>query len=327
MTLQYIELLKIIQENPEDIKALRLLVKQAATISKFVLQKQGRYYPKLFYSCGIDIDSMAIEAVESLFISTGDTPLGIIKALQSWKAPIDNEAAAAYFVHRVVWQKTNQYVTELLQSSDPFFKKIYRNLEYLMGKTGYSKVNYFCCTYIVKESVPKEKHAFAGQEILETIPGKVFRVKSDQLIPGIFSFLSEESGVLTAVPMNALVRKLKHQHLHQYYSDLASQRSYQEADESIMKEIVDRALGSTLQKVQIYKRARKLNDGEAAAFHHAIMEMAHDLCNGGLARGLYGYLEPHCPGLSKEQFYQQYHSKLDYFQRVFKDNITKDLCV
>jgi hypothetical protein len=76
----------------------------------------------IFINNETTIENIAADAIAPLFSCNGtDNIIGIKKSLEQWEKPIENEAGADFFIHKVVWSRIAQHITKLLKETDPVF--------------------------------------------------------------------------------------------------------------------------------------------------------------------------------------------------------------
>lgn len=93
-----------------------------------------------------------------------------------------------------------------------------------------------------------------------------------------------------------------------------------------VEEIVDMGLCQALKKLDdTYWTNGKLSNVERESFAKALRDLAEDLKDGEINRGLYGYLRQHIIGLEKNDYQFKYHNILEYLLKVMKNTIREKL--
>ena len=91
-------------------------------------------------------------------------------------------------------------------------------------------------------------------------------------------------------------------------------------------EVVNLGLSCALEKLRdSYTSKGKLSECESKNFRLALTDMAEDLKDGGINRGLYDYLNQHITGLEKTSYQNKYHNILEYLLKVMKNTIREKL--
>jgi hypothetical protein len=93
-----------------------------------------------------------------------------------------------------------------------------------------------------------------------------------------------------------------------------------------VNELVNLGLGSALGKLkESYTSKGKLSECESKTFRLALTNMAEDLKDGGITRGLYDYLKQHLTDLEKNIYQNKYHNILEYLLKIMKNTIREKL--
>lgn len=92
-----------------------------------------------------------------------------------------------------------------------------------------------------------------------------------------------------------------------------------------VENIIKDGLNVVNNKLSDYVRKNKLNESESDNLKSALTDIAVDLADGGMNRGLYNYMEPYVENLEKSLYEKKYYPVLDYMVRILKENIKKDL--
>lgn len=280
---------------------------------------------KFFYS-QITIQDFAIDSITPLFIKDKSGELPIRKALLNWDKEINDEASAYYFLSKIIGNRIEQEIAKKLKEADPFFGKILRSINHLVETSRINKASWFGVIYLLEKENNEITHKPLEPELIESLPAKLFLGSNETTIQKVFSYIKEETDFFPAVPLNVLIRKIKHtsgSFLQQRNSD-STEENFDEALN--VERIVSESLKAVNEKVdEVYLAKGKLNTDETKIFKNVLIEISNDLKDGGISRGLYDYLYFHMANLSKEDFYTKYHSTLDYLLRRLKKEIAKRL--
>lgn len=271
----------------------------------------------------ITLADLALDAITPLFcMEPDDQCLPIIKVFNSWQPPIQTEDEALYFLNKVVARRAEQHISHLLKERDPFFAKTLDSVNYLIKKNGYKKVRYFGQRYIVSENCDEINAKVIDQDSFESLPSELFQ-NQKSFLEEIFSYLQKETKYFPAVPLNLLVNRLReiNRAAHNTVLHANGHSSNFEVDE-----IVNTGLRTALQKLQeSYAITQKLSQCECESLKLALKELAEDLKDGGINRGLFEYLQPHAKGLTKMEYQEKHHNILEYLLKVMKSTIKEEI--
>lgn len=271
----------------------------------------------------ITIQELAIDSIAELFVK--DENVGLNSLLQCflvWQPQIKTEEDALFFLNKIVAGRVEQYIFKLLKEEDPVFSKLLDSVNYIIKQNGYYKIHFLGKAFIAETVLDSFTKEFITSEEFEKLPSNLFLQKKF-LLKSLFNYMRLETNFNPAIPLNDLVYMLKHINFSDYLiidSD-SSLSNKLEIDElvNIGFSVASEKLSST------YVAKGKLDHEEKIALETALKEMAIDLCNGGISPGLYGYLSPHIPNLSEENYKEKYHNILEYLIKVMKSKIAETL--
>lgn len=271
-----------------------------------------------FTNLGYSFTDIAIDAIAPLFTNNKTNETGIIKSLKDWKKTIDTEAAAHYFLNKVVVNRVEQELIKIYKEADPFFAKIHDSISFVIEKSGYCKQTHFGTVYL-QPSIFESCKKLIPIEEFENLPAGLFVGKLNKVIENLFTYLSGEGDYRQAIPLNWLIKRIKQVNCSD--ADLGNSYIIDNNEESIdIQAIVSNSLNVTFNKLS-GSYGHKLSEPEIEAFKKALMQISIDLANGGISSELYYYLHSQIPGISKDHFYDKYHSILDYLLRTLKKEI------
>jgi hypothetical protein len=318
--------LRAINNFETDRIELRKLINQSAKIALVCLQRRYENDWRAFSYQGLTLQDIAVDAIVPLFVkSNQDEPLPIKKALVKWTEPIETEAAAYFFFSKIIGNRIEQEISRKLKEADPFFGKILRSLNYFIERNGYTKKVYFNTVYIVEKPDSEINQKPPNPDFIDSLPFSVISAARGKLIEGIFDYIKTESGYFPAIPLNSLVRKIKHFYVSSP-ADAGILYPEELEDRINISEIISFSLSDTFEKLdKLYFRKGRFTKPEVEAFKSVLTEFSDDLQNGGMNRGMYEYLNTYMVDLSKADFYLNYHSALDYLLRLLKKGIAARL--
>lgn len=146
------------------------------------------------------------------------------------------------------------------------------------------------------------------------------------MIKNIFARIKSETDFFPAIPMNALIRKIKS--VSGNFLIQSSPESHSENFEELFNvdRIVNKSLSAVYDRIdRFYLGKGKLTGTESSVFKNVLLELSEDMKDGGISRGLYEYIKPHMSDLSKEDYYKRYQQSLDYLLRLLKKEIAQRL--
>lgn len=280
---------------------------------------------KFFYS-QTPIHDLAIDAIAPLFIQDKHGELPIRKSLLSWDKEITDEASAYYFLSKIISHRIEQEFAKKLKEADPFFGKILRSINHLVETNRINKANWFGVAYILEKDQKEITQKPIEAEFIESLPAKLFIGPNEKIITQLFSYIETETDFFPAIPLNALIRKIKYAN-GCFLKQISPETKEEQFDEELnVDRIVNESLNTVNDKLEkVYLPKGKLSSEETAIFKKILVELSDDLKDGGISRGLYEYINSHMIDLSKEDFYKQYHQTLDYLLRLLKKEIAQRL--
>jgi len=272
-----------------------------------------------FLRLGYSFTDIAVDSIVPLFTNNKKTAeLSVVKSMNDWKKPIDSEQSAQFFLNKIVVNRVEQEIIRIYKESDPLFAKIHDSISFIMEKDGYIKRTRFGTVYIHFSDSELHKKLITNVEF-ENLPGYLFTGKPRNILESISKYFAEEEDYAPAVPLNHLIKRLKNIYLSDIHqlSDNVNENYEEKID---IKMIINQSLNNTVAKL-IKTYDKKLSVEEIEAFKKALKQIGADTVNGGITSDLYYYLSNQVPDLNKEQFYEKYHSILDYLCRSFKKEI------
>ena len=266
----------------------------------------------------VNIDELAIDAIAPLFErDDSECFIKIKTAFNNWQPPIENEEQANFFLNRLVSKSTEKYVSELLRDSDPFFSKILDSINYLIEKQNFKKKQILGTTYIVEDENQKKIGSLPESNFIDELPVKIFS-DSNRIIPTIINYMKENTDKAAAIPLNALVykiRKLKVAEMN--LTDIV-----ETGNESEIDSIIDNSMNATLSKIKdSYLIKGKINEVEAEAIVKALKNIALDLRDGGINTGLHKYFLEQFLELTFDEYHNKYQNMFEYLFKVLKKEI------
>lgn len=310
--------------NPNPTQGeLKQLVEICFKISTQYLRKVHKKLHRLIYSDEYHIEDIAIDATASLFIPDAhQKELVISLTFKRWESKINSEKDALYFINKVVSKRTEQHISFLLKENDPIFSKILDTIKYQVKKKGCIKVHHLGMSYIVKEKYSDNQARWISIEEFRLLPTNLF-TNPIKMFDEIFNYLSVEMKYVEAIPLNALVMRLKELRTNSYIYKIHDESV---EDELEIESILSSAYSQTIEKLETtYKNKGKLSDKDVAILKLTLKNMLNDLRDGGINPGLYKYIVVHKPDLSVDAYKEKYHNILEYLLKVMRGKIAVSL--
>lgn len=278
--------------------------------------------PNLYYNAEISAGNLAVDAVADLFSSSSENQFSqIISSFKNWNPEITTEDEAAFFINSLVMRKVNQQYQAALSYYDPFYAKILHSVDHLVKKENLVKDYYLGVCFICKEKIKDVHGKFIDEDSFEKLPVQLFKQRK-MMLQNVLGYLEQETEFFPAIPLHALIQKIKHIDLNPYLF-----KEYEEETISFSAdELITVSLQKTIEKLeQSYVEKKKVSREVAEIFKRSFAEMGEDLKDGGLKPNLYYYVEQVSNELSKEEFHAKYHNIYEYLTKLFKQNIAEEL--
>ena len=147
-------------------------------------------------------------------------------------------------------------------------------------------------------------------------------VEIQNAISKIFDYIKSSSDKTPAIPLNALVMKIKQVRA----ANFVFIESVSIGNESEIDTIVNRALDAAFTKMQdSYINKGKLEINEAERIKRAIELIVYDLRDGGINSGLHKYFLEQFPELTFNDYEDRYQNIFEYLFKVLKKKIAEQL--
>lgn|GEM_PF-759242 len=294
----------------------------ATTYLKYRYKNLG----KVLLAEDVTINELAIDAIAQLFErNDGGDFTQIIRAFNEWTPKIENEEQALFFINRLAAKSIEKYVSDLLRKSDPFFSKILDSVNYIIEKNNYSKKQILGTTYIAENEGNDGRWNIGiknlpDRNFIDELPIRLFN-SAQNVVAAIFEYLKTNSDKYPAIPLNALVLKIKQVNATKFIiNDSVSDNSLE------IDSIVEKALTTTFFKLQeSYVDKNKIDPFEAIAIKESLKLIVFDMRDGGINPGLHKYLMQNIANLSFEDYKTKYQNVFEYLFKVLKKEIVDQL--
>ena len=336
-TYSVLGILQSICENKTTRPEINYLIEQSYKIAMTYLKYRYKNLSRVFLAEDITLQEMAIDAIASLFErNEAGEFIRIIKAFKDWYPPIGNEETAQFFLNRLVSRSTEKYVSELLRQSDPFFSKILDSITYFIEKNCYQKKRILGTTFIL-EGIREEGMRSNGignkgirnesirnlpdSSFINELPISIFK-SNKNVVSEIFDYIRINSDKTPAIPLNALVMKVKSVKAGEF--ELAD--SYSNGNESEIESITKKAMDICIEKMQkSYIEKGKVSEIEAERIKEAINKIVFDMRDGGINPGLHKYFLEQFPELNFSDYEAKYQNLFEYLFKILKKEIAEQL--
>lgn len=317
-----VDFLLAICKNSIKHNDLNHLIELMQKIAHSYLRRRFRNQYKILLSEDVSLNELAIDSIALLFKRDETGCFVKIKsAFESWKPPITSEQEAEYFLNKLVAKSVEQYISEILRSSDPFFAKIINSVIYLASKENLIKKHFLGTTYYLEKDEEISPTNLPCGNFISSLPDNLF-LEKDKMFKEIFAFIKSNTDYFPAIPLNALVLKIK----EIVISGNNFPHSFNPEFNFEIESILDRSLKTTFEKLNnSYGITGKLNKSEIKLFEKAFESIAFDMKDGGLNPGLYKYFIETNDGLTMDEYKQKYQYIFEYLFKLFKKNIIREL--
>ena len=312
-------ILELLKDSVANKKALNLLIENCFKIAIHYVKVNSKKVFRQLNDESESVEDIAIDSIAPLFISNSNNELQITRIFRKWGNNISNEQDALFFLNRIISRRVSQRITHILKEADPFFAKIHDSISYLIKKDGLKKQNYFGTTFIIEKKI---KYSVIDSDTFNSLPVNLF-INQDKMIGNLLHYIENETEYFPAIPVNSLVKKIKHISFDGY---LQSNDSAGYLLNYEMKESVNLGLNDAKQKLNYsYSKNSKLTETEIKLFESTLNDIAFDLKNGGIKPGLFEYLKFNMPELERDLFHMRYQNILEYLLKIMKKRVAEEL--
>ncbi len=318
----YLSFLSNIVANNFSHHEINTVVEKTYVIALSYIQSNYKKFRQSYLNDESIYKELAIDSITPLFNKNNEGEFYVLNKIhKEWISRARTESEAFYFLYRMVANRVEQQFIVFLSEVNPFFKKILESVSYYATKEGYSRINHLGTVYIVKgKLIPGDKKILETEDF-ELLPNSLF-VNMKLLLPNLFHFIINETEYFPAVPLNALVNKLMHMNLTDINKINTAEDLFYELE---VNNYIKLGLERTIKKLECtYYASGKLNHSEFEGLKKALNDMAGDLKDGGINRGMYSYLSPYFKNLNKAEFNIRYRHIVEYMIKILKKSICEN---
>lgn len=321
-TYSTLKILVSLKNNQISRAEINYLIETAQSYAYTYLKYRYKNLNKIFLSEDLTLQELAIDSIALLFERDDEGRfIKLITAFDKWQPPIETEEKALFFLNRLVGKSVERYISELLRDSDPFFSKILDSVNYQIEKHGYIKKQILGTTYIMENEEQKKIGNLPDTQFIIDLPVSLFP-NLNQLIPGLFHYLKNSTDKEIAIPLNALVAKLKKINANNFkFSD-----KVEIGNEITIESILENALGISTEKLrESYQRKGKVSDYEVKRIEKALANITNDIKDGGINPGLHKYFLEQFSEMSFSDYESKFQNIFEYMYKVLRKEIVKQL--
>lgn len=313
-----IEILGLFSDSGSQ-SSINQLVEKTFKIAVSYIRFSNRKISKIFSFEELSVEEAAISAITPLFCKESeDKIIPIIREFQSWQPPIINEDDAIFFLNTIISSRVEQHISKMLKEHDPFFSKILDSINYLIKKDGFKRVSYFGRKYIVQDHNTKISGKLIDQESFYHLPIRLFKNKKN-IIASILVYLENDSEYIPAIPLNALVIRLRNLNSSNFNVETSTNETITTFDAA---ELVNAGFDAAVNKLRVtYFEKGKITEMELICLKKTLRDIADDIKDGGINRGLFDYMVVYMPSINRSVFKEKYHNMLEYLYKVMKNTI------
>jgi hypothetical protein len=325
----YIKTLNLILLLKEDSLSQARLKDSVLLSSKIAVKYLRSFHAKdldRLLCVGFTIEDIAFDAITPLFVrKSNPNDLPIRQAILKWTEPITSEEDALFFLSQIIGNRVEQELSKKYKELDPFFGKILRSVNYVIEKKGYAKTTYFGVVHLVENDSVSITQLPPEPDFIESLSGNFIYNSTEKTIDSVFKHLKEETNYFPAIPLNALIKRIKEFHSQEFRIQFPSDEKG--LDESLdIETITNNCLDETLLSLHnTYIVKGKISPEDSKYFREALTKYAYDLKDGGVSRGLYEYFNNENFTITRDDFYKKYYNAFDYLIRLLKRTIVEKI--
>ena len=321
-TYSTLKILILLKSNQISRVEINYLVETTQSYAYTYLKYRYKNLNKIFLSEDLTLQELAIDSIAQLFERNDDGKfIKLSTAFENWQPPIETEDQAKFFLNRLVAKSVEKYVSELLRDSDPFFSRILDSVNYQIEKHGYRKKQILGTTYIVENDEQKRIGSLPDTQFILELSGDLFP-NPNQTIPNLFDYIKNSTDKEIAIPLNALVNKIKRINTVNFsFSD-----KVEFGTELTVASILERALKVSINKLdESYVNKGKISQQEKSGIEKALRNISLDMKDGGINPGLHKYFLEQFPEINFSDYESKYQNIFEYLYKVLRKEIVKQL--
>lgn len=299
----------------ETNRDVNLLFQASYNITKEYLNKNQNKYGFLNNRQDYDCNDAIMEIITPLFLKRNGRKYDrLLVAYSKWEPPISSNSDALFFLHQLIFIRTEHHLSKALGKFDPLYAIALKQINEQSVQLGLYKVRHFgqCFLSEVERITPGQK--LLDRDQLEQLSCDIFI--DDSYLERLFAYLKLETDYFPAVPLNALALRLSKLNTV-IQNNIVVNDSINEA--VYVKELISGSLDIAIAKLlKSYVAKNKISSEEAELLIGALKDIAYDIKDGGINSGLYEYVKKYNPELSRENYKNKYDNILEYLVKIMK---------
>ncbi|RJP74123.1 MAG: hypothetical protein C4539_00690 [Ignavibacteriales bacterium] len=256
-----------------------------------------------------------MEIVTPLFLERNGRKYDrLLAAYNKWEPPISSNSDALFFLHQLIFIRTEHHLSKALGRFDPQYEIALKQINEQCIQLGLYKVRYLGQCYISEFERISPGQKLMDRDKLEQLPYDIFN--DDNYLESLFTYLKSETDYFQAVPLNALALRLTKLNTV-VQNNIISNDSINEV--IYAKELIAGSLDIAIAKLlKSYVAKNKISGEEAEFLIGALKDIAYDIKDGGINIGLYEYIKKYNPELSRDNYKNKYDNILEYLVKIMK---------
>jgi hypothetical protein len=317
-----LNLIQNLSREKPDQRELNHLIRLCCNLAVHTLRLRFGSHFHLFGEDSGSLEDAAIDAIAPLFTaSQDDDRFSIVRSMENWHTDITTEQQAAWFLNNIILRRVEQHVGQSLKQDDPVFGRMLKVINYHILTRHWFKLCHFGTWFITEKSNEVICGAVYDYDALAALPANLFMGSPPRIIQSLFDYLHQQDDYFPAIPLYALIKRLQAQLQWTESSGKILEISSNE-EMLVMREIIDLGFVKATERLKtFYIKKNKLTEEEGRCFRQTLHDLAEDMQDGGVTRGLYEYLQQHFTNLDQKLFYEKYRPILDYLLRIMKQTM------
>lgn len=317
-----LKILHSIRDNKISHHELNHFIEIAQNYAYTYLKYRYKNLHKTLAAEDVTLDELAIDSIAQLFERNHEGNFTkLITAFNNWQPPIETEEKALFFLNRIVAKSVEKYVAELLRQSDPFFSKILDSVNYMIEKQNYRKKQIMGTTFIIEDDFIIKIGCLPDNKFIHELPSDLLQ-EMNSVIPKLFHHIKDNTDYEAAIPLNALVMRIKKMKA----SNFNFSNKVEFENQMTIDSVINKALNFTVERLhESYSEKGKLSDQETCGIEKAIRSITIDIKDGGINPGLHKYFLEQFPSLTFDDYEIKYQNIFEYLYKFLKKEIADQL--
>jgi hypothetical protein len=315
--------LKKLGHEPASHKEMNHFIEICFKTASFYLRNSYRNVRRHLLNNGLSFTDLSIDTVSSIFAEKSIDGWKLLKSsFEKWYPPIQTETEAKFFLNSVFAKVVNQQVIELLRTTDPLYGMIFNSIKHIIRKNKLKKVYQSGVLYIIDNNKEGFDHNVINSEDFEHLPSELFKDRN-ALFQNIFDYLACETDYCPAVPLTALILRIKYFYAH---SETSNNISTSLAELIEINESIELALKTANKKLNNYYLANnKIAPEEVDWMLKSLKDILLDIKHGGMSQSLFRYVKYYIPSLTQDEYSSKYRHILEYLIKLMKHTLRREL--